>query len=62
VRVEEHKWGIHLDDEDLSADITAKEIKVSVTGRTVKLSDAVLLVERIRTLIDAARAQQQNLR
>jgi hypothetical protein len=62
VRVEEHKWGIHLEDDDLAADVTSKEIKINVTGRTVKLADAVLLIERLRTLVDAARAQQRNLR
>ena len=55
--------GIRLEDtDDLAADITKSSIKIWVAERTVKISDAVLLVERLRTLIDAARTQQQNLR
>jgi hypothetical protein len=55
--------GIRLEDsDDLAADITKATIKIWVAERTVKISDAVLLVERLRTLIDAARTQQQNLR
>ena len=56
-------FGVRLEDgDDLAAEVTKTAVKIWIAERTVKVCDAVLLIERLRTLIDAARTQQQNLR
>jgi hypothetical protein len=50
------------DGDDLAAFITKRGIRIWMAERTVKIIDATVFIERIRALIDAAKASQASIK